>query len=264
MAGDRRYLIDVGIRDLPFPMRVESRVDEEGQQTIGNISITARIMQEFEARWIDRFIRIVHQHRDRIGTKTLRTNIMDYVRELNASSVKIDFEYPFFVEKLTPVSGENCLVRYMCSYTAQYPSPEGEPKILFKIEIPVITTYPGSDPNTPGGLFGQLSVLDVEVESRNSIYPEDLVEIADDHALAPVYSFLGEEDQKRIIQRVHSEEKSSVVVTDEIRQELAKDPGIGWYSVRCFNYGMLHSYSTVITTEKSSWVPFSSLDHQDI
>jgi len=30
-----------------------------------------------------------------------------------------------------------------------------------------------------------------------------------------------------------------------------------WYSVRCANYGMLHSYSTMVGTEKSSWVPYS-------
>jgi len=30
--------------------------------------------------------------------------------------------------------------------------------------------------------------------------------------------------------------------------------------VNCNNYGMLHTYSTVIGTEKSSWVPFSGFE----
>jgi len=37
---------------------------------------------------------------------------------------------------------------------------------------------------------------------------------------------------------------------DEIKGELARNR-------RCSNFGMLHSYSTVIGTEKSRWVPFS-------
>jgi hypothetical protein len=61
-------------------MRVISKVNPNGQSTIANISIDARIMQEFEAQWIDKFIRIVHEHRDRIGTKTLSVNIMDYLK----------------------------------------------------------------------------------------------------------------------------------------------------------------------------------------
>ena len=84
----------------------------------------------------------------------------------------------------------------------------------------------------------------------------------DKHALSPIYSFLSEEDQAFIIQKVHSEEKYSVMVLDEIKEELARNPLIGWYSVRCSNYGMLHSYSTIISTEKSMWVPFSSYESQ--
>ncbi len=255
MAEERRFLIDVGMRNLPFPMEVASKAYPRGQSTIANISVSARIIQEFEARWIDKFIRIIHQHRDRIGTKTLRVNIMDYLKELEAKAVKIDFDYPFFIEKLTPVSKEKCLVRYLCTYSAKASYVVDKPKVIFKMEIPVITTYPGSGPEKPGGLFGQLSIVVVEVESQKEIYPEDLVELVDKHALAPVYSFSTEEDQAFIIQKVHSEKKSSVVLTDEIKDELSRNPDITWYSVHCSNYGMLHSYSTVIRTEKTTWFP---------
>lgn len=257
MLSKRRFLVDVGIRDLPFPMKVISREEPNGQSTIANISISTRIMQEFEARWIDKFIQIVHEHKDRIGTKTLKVNIHDYLKELQATMVKIDFEYPFFIEKITPVSKQKCLVRHICTYSAKLSAVDEKPKVLFKVEVPIITTYPGSAPNKPGGLFGQLSIVVVEVEALEDIYPEDLIELIDKHALSPIYSFLSEEDQLFIIQKVHSEEKSSVIVTDEIKDELARNQSINWYSVRCSNYGMLHSYSTIISTEKSMWVPFS-------
>lgn len=257
MIDEKKFLMDVGMRNLPFPMRVISKVDAEGQFTVADISITARIMKEFEARWIDKFIQILHKHRDRIGTKTLRVNIMDYLEELRAATVKVDFDYPFFVEKTTPVSGEKCLVRYLCTYSARASSIENDPKIFFKIEIPAITTYPASDQEKPGGLFGQLSIVVIEVQSKKDIYPEDLVDIVDRHALSPVYSFLTEEDQVSVIHKVHTEKRTSVVMTDGIKDELARRQEIDWYSVRCSNFGMLHSYSTVIGTEKSMWVPFS-------
>ena len=260
MTNKRRFLVDVGIKDLPFPMRVTSKVDPNGQYTIAHISVSARIMKEFEARWINKFIQIVHQHRDRIGTKTLGENILDYLKELEATAVKIDFNYPYFVEKLTPVSGEKCLVRYLCTYAARVFSMTERAKIRFTMEIPIITTYPGSDPEKPGGLFGQLSIVELEVESKSDVYPEDLVEIVDRHALMPIYSFLTEEDEIYVIQKVHTEEKSSVVVTDEIKNELARISDIDWYSVRSSNYGMLHTYSTIIGTEKTMWVPSSGFE----
>jgi len=262
MTAEKKFLVDVGMRDLPFPMKVISRADANGQATVAGISINARIMQEFEAHWIDRFIQIVHQHRDSIGTETLRRNILDYVAALKAATVRVDFSYPFFVEKRTPVADEKCLVRYLCTYSAKTSSIGGEPKVIFKIEVPCITTYPVSDQDDPGGLFGQLSVVDIEVESKKEIYPEDLVELVDECALAPVYSFLTKEDQHAIIHKVHSEKKTSVITVDEIKQRLARDKGVDWYSVRCANFGMLHSYSTVIGTEKSSWIPFSGYDSE--
>jgi GTP cyclohydrolase I len=58
------------------------------------------------------------------------------------------------------------------------------------------------------------------------------------------------------------EEKSSVVMSDEIKEELAYHKEINSYSLRCANFGMLHSYSTIIGTEKSRWVPFSGYEDE--
>ena len=258
-------MVDVGMKNLPFPLKVASRENEAGIHTVGSISVNAHIMQEFEATWIDKFIQILHQHRQIVGTKSLKNNIEAYRREFRDAPVRIDFEYPFFVEKTTPVTHEKCLVRYLCSYSVKATSVQ-EPKILFKIDVPVITTYPESSFLTTERLFGQLSVVTVEVESGQDVFPEDFVDIVDKHALMPVYSYLTPEDQDYVIQQIHKSNKTSVVMVDEIREELARRQNIEWYSVRCANFGMLHSYSTYIGTEKSSWVPFSEysaeLDHE--
>ncbi len=264
MTTERRFLVDVGMRDLPFPIRVLSRCTPEGQLTVADISISARIMHDFEARWIDTFVQIVHQHRDRIGTATLVENIVDYVDALRASAVTVTFGFPFFYEKRTPVSREKCLVRYMCAYTVRANAVAGPPRATLSVDVPVLTTYPASNLDTEGGLFGQLSRVTIDVEPREDVFPEDLVDLADRHALAPLYSFLTDEDQAFLIQKAHTEYKPSVVVLDEIRDELARDHNVAWYSVRGVNYGMLHPYSTVIGTEKSMWVPFSGYETDEV
>jgi hypothetical protein len=67
-----------------------------------------------------------------------------------------------------------------------------------------------------------------------------------------------------VIERVHSEKITSVMLIDSVKNELARNKNIDWYSVRCANFGMLHSYSTIIGTEKSRWVPFSVFDDDEI
>ena len=264
MTLTKAFLADVGMRDLPFPIKVMSRSVSGGQLTVAGISISARIMRDFEARWIDTFIQIVHQHRDRIGTATLAQNIQDYVKELRASAVTLSFDFPFFYEKLTPVAREKCLVRYLCSYTVKANSFTGEPKATLKVNIPALTTYPVSAPETKGGLFSQLSIITLDVEPRKEIFPEDLVDLVDRHALAPIYSFLTVEDQGYLINKAHSDNKPSVMVLGKIKDELAHNENIEWYAVSSANYGMLHSYSTVIGTEKSMWVPFSGYESDEV
>ena len=36
-----------------------------------------------------------------------------------------------------------------------------------------------------------------------------------------------------------------MVVTDKIKEELSRNQDIVWYQVRCFNDGMLNSYSRI-------------------
>ena len=58
MTEEKRFLVDVGMNNLPFPMKVTSKINPEGQFTVAGISISARVMQEFEAKSIDKFIQI--------------------------------------------------------------------------------------------------------------------------------------------------------------------------------------------------------------
>ncbi|MCB2231656.1 GTP cyclohydrolase I FolE2 [bacterium] len=249
-----KVFVDVGMRDLPFPMRVASRVNPKGQPTAGTISVAARILREFEARWINAFIKIVHEHRERIGTQYLRDNLYAYLSEFNANKVTIEYSYPYFVEKTTPVSREKCLVKYDCTYTGHLRASDPDPRILFTMRIPALTSDPASSFLHPGGLFGQLSTLQVTVQPLAEVLPEDLVDLVDRCAIAPVYSYLSDDDRHKIVEDVHAEEKTSVMLIEEIRRELAKDQRIEWFSVECVNFSMLHSYSTVLTTEKSIWI----------
>jgi hypothetical protein len=54
-----------------------------------------------------------------------------------------------------------------------------------------------------------------------------------------------------------------VVLVDEIKEDLALDNKIDFYSVGCSNFGLLHSFSTLIATEKN-WSPWSSLADSEL
>ncbi len=254
MKSDKRYLVDIDLKNLPFPIKVESKYNIKGQDTVSNISVNARLMREFEATSINQIIKIIHQHRNNIGPRQLGSNIVDYLLNLNATMIKIDLQYPFFIEKITPVSKEKSLMSYNCTQSLKKPIAT-KTNSIFKIDIPVITSYPINNRGKSNLLFGQQTMVNIEIISSDFIYPEDIVEAVDKHALAPVYSYLNEEDEEFLINKIHTERIDSVVLADEIKNELSKIESIEWCAVKCSNFGMLHSYSTIVSTDKNIWLP---------
>ncbi len=264
MKEEERFLVEVGIRDVRVPITANSRASADGQHTVASVSIFARIMREFEAAWIDRFIQILHQSKREARIDSMQSIVRECRESFRAEFVGLEMSYPVFVQKKTPVSTETCLVEYACSYSAVFPSVEHGTKVTFEIKIPCITTYPVSELDGAGGLLAQLSVVSIKALSKSDLFPEDLVTIVDSHALAPMYSFLTLEDQKEIIERVHSRRKTSVVLVDEIKEDLALDKKIDFYTVRCGNFGLLHSFSTLIATEKNYWSPWNVMDDSEL
>lgn len=184
----------------------------------------------------------------------MRSIVHECKEAFQAEFVAIEIEYPVFVEKMTPVTTEPCIVEYRCGYSAVFPTVRNATTIMFRIRIPCITTYPVSE-TEKSGFLAQLSIVTIQTQSPSDLFPEDLVSTVDAHALAPIYSFLAVEDQKEIISRIHSKKRTSLVMIDEIRQELALDKRIDFFTVSCSNFGLLHSYSTLIGTEKG-WSPW--------
>jgi GTP cyclohydrolase I len=248
--------VDTGLKDLPFPMRVSSRENPEGQWTVAAISVSARVRRKQEGDWIQQILRILHAHRDRIGASTLRGNIMDYLLHLEAEMVRVDFRYPFFYEKRTPKSREKCLLCYPCTYSAKVPSIEEAPRIFLKMEIPVLTSFPMPEAAATLPPPVQQSRIIIETESKKDIFPEDLVDLADRHALSPVYTFLTGEDLAFLAARFRNSRKSIEETIEGINHELALNHDIGWHSIRCSNKGLLYSYETEMSADKKMLSPF--------
>ena len=239
-------LTDVGVADLPWPVRVPSRAAPRGQPTVARVAVEARVAREFEADWVDRLLRILHEHRDSIGTQALRREVGAFVEALGASMVAVTLDYPFFVEKRTPRTGQKCLVKHDCSCSVVALSPDASARVFFTIGVPCITTGPSPEGRHGGASVGQSSLVTLETESRGDVFPEDLVALVDRNALAPLYSFLAPEDREDVLRLIHTGRRTSVEMVERIRNELAADPGLGYYSVRCLDSSFLHPYHTMV------------------
>ncbi len=258
------FLVEVSIADLPFPITVPSGTAHEGQATVATLSVKARIMAEMEADWTDRFIRVTHQKRDALGHERLEETLLAYKDALEAKSVELRLDYPYFVEKRAPVSGEACLVRYDCRLTGRYPSLDEGPRVRFRVICPVLssTAVAGEFGGLPLAL-PQPSRVAIEIESDDALSPESIAAIVDEAGLVPVYSYLSKEDRRQLTERTRTLYRPSVEVVDRIRAAMAARADVSWYSIEMIDRSPLQTYTAIQSTHKSLWVPGSYLEHGD-
>ena len=95
----------------------------------------------------------------------------------------------------------------------------------------------------------------IEISCYRDVFPEEIVELVDEHCLVPVYSYLPPEDEKYLIRRAHERCVSSVVLTEAVRKDLVCLPAVDWCSVKCKNRGLLHLYSTEVGVEHTPCFP---------
>ena len=105
----------VGVKGIRYPIVVLDKA-EKIQHTIASFNMYVNLPHKFKGTHMSRFVEILNEYRNEIDIRNFDT-ILDKMKEsLNAKSAHIEIEYPYFVKKRAPVSGEEILMEYTCSY----------------------------------------------------------------------------------------------------------------------------------------------------
>ncbi|MBL8026616.1 MAG: GTP cyclohydrolase I FolE2 [Fibrobacteres bacterium] len=216
----------VSINRKPFPILLKGEHSPKEKKTAATVSITARIPFEHEMDWHTIMLRLLHNHRDCVGIKTLHDNIADYMKSLNADFVRVDFEYQHFIEKRAPISGELGWVVYPCTISARTPSVPSKTVASLKVDAPILCQSilgVGDGPKE--------GILTVTIESESDIQPDYLIDTIDKMIPAPVYSFLKDEDKDFLIETFKFCNDSMSETIRKLAEELHKNKKIQWFTL---------------------------------
>ena len=102
----RQIPIDrVGVKDLRYPIMVLDRANKY-QNTVGKINMYVNLPHDFKGTHMSRFIEVLNQHRGQISLQNYHQILNDLMKNLNAKAAHIEVEFPYFLKKKAPVSGE--------------------------------------------------------------------------------------------------------------------------------------------------------------
>ena len=253
-GDERRVPIDqVGVSGLRYPISVLDR-QQKKQQTIAQLSLAVDLPHHFKGTHMSRFIEVLNEHRGEITMRTLPAILQELKERLDAESARVEVTFPYFLERIAPASGARALMDYECSFVGAANGTLED--FVLGVKVPVMTLCPCSKAISDYGAHNQRGYVSMEVRSFRAedgkpelIWIEELVELAEQSASAPVYPLLKRPDERHVTMQAHD---NPVFVEDVVRNvavRLQDDPRVSWFHVHAENQESIHNHNAFARIE---------------
>lgn len=235
----------VGIKDLRWP--IELRDKEHGtQHSVAKVTLAVDLPHDMRGTHMSRFVECLRT----LGPVGLGDveNILDQLKEhLQAEKAFIKLEFPYFITKAAPVSGMTAPMDIDCVYKAE----KGEQlKWAITAVVPVQTLCPCSKEISKYGAHNQRAHAKLEVEAKEMVWLEELVEIAEASASTPLYGLLKRPDEKFVTEHAYENPRFVEDAVREIALRLEADERITWYRAEVESMESIHNHNAFAVVEK--------------
>jgi GTP cyclohydrolase I len=253
-SDDRSIPINqVGVTNLRYPIAVLDRRDGK-QETVASLTMSVSLPHHFKGTHMSRFIEVLNDHRGEVTMRTLPTILHELKERLEAERARIEVSFPYFVERTAPVSEARALMDYECTFVGEVNG--GETDFILGVCVPVTSLCPCSKAISDYGAHNQRGRITVQVRSTHSssgtpelIWIEELIDIAERSASAPVYALLKRSDERHVTMQAFD---NPVFVEDMVRNvamQLQNDPRVSWFRVHAINDESIHNHNAFALIE---------------
>jgi GTP cyclohydrolase I len=235
----------VGIKNFYYPIKVFDQ--RKGHQyTIAKIDLSVDLRHDLRGTHMSRFVEVLNEI-DVIRPENLERILQKVKTKLKAESSHIKLIFPYFIWKKAPISQMESPNKIECIIEAELFK---DLEMIVGVKVPIHTLCPCSKEISEFGAHNQRAIANIEVKSKKLIWFEDLVEIAESSASAPIYSLLKRPDEKFITEMAYNNPKFVEDVVRDIAFVLDKDKRIDWYRVEVISFESIHNHEAFACVEK--------------
>ncbi|MGB1412896.1 MAG: GTP cyclohydrolase FolE2 [Candidatus Pseudothioglobus sp.] len=241
----------VGIKDILHPIKFVNR-DSESHPTVANFTMTVRLPENVKGTHMSRFIEILNDGECSFGIDTFMNLVQTVADKLDSSDAQIIVDFPFFRNKKAPSSGVESLLDYKVTLTGTIVN--GEPELTLKVVVPVTSLCPCSKSISKYGAHNQRSHITIEAKAAKgeTIYLEDLIDLAEEKASSELYAILKRDDEKVVTERAYENPAFVEDIVRDIAVELNANKKVNFYCLESENFESIHNHSAyaLITNQK--------------
>jgi len=240
-------LREAGISDLKYPITILDREEKE-QTTVADISMSVSLPHHFKGTHMSRFLEVLTSSGCRFTGSTIPVVLEKLKKKLEAESARIRIEFPYFLTRKAPVSSAAAKMSYSCAFTGE--SHAEKEDFILSVTVPVSTLCPCSREISDAGAHNQRGYITIDVRTRKAedgtfviMWIEELVDIAESSASAPLYTILKRPDEKFVTEQAYN---NPVFVEDVVRnvaEKLMKDQRVTQFTVTARNHESIHNHN---------------------
>lgn len=236
----------VGIKNLRWPIIMKDKT-KGTQHTVAEITMAVDLPHDLRGTHMSRFVECLQE----LGTVSPAAleKILDTLKEkLVAEKAMLEMNFPYFITKAAPVTGQEALLDLTCRYRAE----KGKIFELYVcVEVPIHTLCPCSKEISCYGAHNQRAVAKIEIRSKGLVWIEELTTIAEAGASSPIYPLLKRPDEKFVTEHAYENPRFVEDAVREIALQLEKDTRIQWYKVTVESIESIHNHSAFACVEKN-------------
>lgn len=254
-VDERMVALDqVGVCDLKYPITVLDRSNGT-QQTIANVALSVSLPAEIKGTHMSRFIVVINAYRGEITMTAIPKILQDLKLKLEATAAQVSMTFPYFIEKAAPVSGLKGFIDCEATFHGES-CPSGE-KFHLVVKVPVSSLCPCSKAISDYGAHNQRGTVEMNVHlaEKNGKLPklwiEELFEIAEASASAPLYPLLKRTDERFVTMQAYENPAFVEDIVRNVAVRLRDDERISSFEVKVTNFESIHAHNAFAVTRFS-------------
>jgi GTP cyclohydrolase IB len=237
----------VGVKNIKYPIIALDRA--RGTQPVNaTINMYVNLPHHFKGTHMSRFVEVLNDFKGQISIKTFQTILEKTRQKLHAQSAHMEIEFPYFLEKMAPVSHARSFMEYHCLFSGE--NSVDRTDFLVGVVVPVTTVCPCSREISKFGAHNQRSIVTVKVRFKKFFWIEEIIKIVEESASGEVYSLLKRVDEKFVTEKAYENPKFVEDVVRSVAVKLNGDDNFTWYSIEAENFESIHNHSAYAYVEK--------------
>jgi GTP cyclohydrolase I len=223
---------------------------------VATVELGVELPAAFKGTHMSRFVEALENWNEDLSYISMKRLLEDILHRLQARKAHIIFAFPFFIRRISPVSGASGVQGYACRLTGELAGEPGDgrsgqkPVFLLEISAPVMTVCPCSKAISDEGAHSQRADVRIALCLKGFNWLEEFIDIAEQAASSPTYPLLKREDEKFVIEQAFANPRFVEDVVRNVAGRLENHPQVTWFRVEVESYESIHAHNAYARIER--------------